>query len=99
MLLNIEPILHKIRINLEKCGRLKLTLWGKVNVIKMVVAPQFNYVSIMLLADLSTTLLKNFDNTIKTFLLEKKRPRINTKKMRSSRDMGGVDLPNVPNVQ
>ena len=43
---NMEPLLQNIKLNLDKWEKLKLTLWGKINVIKMVVAPQFNCVSI-----------------------------------------------------
>lgn len=48
MMSNMEPLLQKIKLNLDKWEKLKLSLWGKINVIKMVVAPQFNYVSMML---------------------------------------------------
>lgn len=30
---NMNPLLQKIKTNLEKWGKLKLTLWGKINVI------------------------------------------------------------------
>lgn len=95
MLANMEPLLRKIKMNLDKWEKLKLTLWGKINVIKMVVAPQFNYVSMMLPVDISPQLFKQFDRIIKDFLWDRKKPRINIKKMCSPRDMGGMALPNV----
>lgn len=85
MLSNMEPLLQKIKMNLDKWGKLKLTLWGKINVINMVVAPQFNYVSMMLPVNISPQL---FDRIIKDFLWDKKRPRINTKKIWSHRRYG-----------
>lgn len=45
---NLEPALQKVQSNLDKWGKLKLTLWGKINVIKTVVAPQLNYIAMML---------------------------------------------------
>lgn len=45
---NLEPALQKVQSNLDKWGKLKLTLWGKINVIKTVVAPQLNYIAVML---------------------------------------------------
>lgn len=81
MLSNMEPLLQKIKMNLEKWGKLKLTLWGKNNVIKMVVAPQFNYVSMMLPVNVAPQLFKHYDKIIKEILWDKKRPRINIKKM------------------
>lgn len=95
MLSNMEPLLQKIKMNLDKWGKLKLTLWGKINVIKMVVAPQFNYVSMMLPVNIAPQLFKQYDGIIKDFLWDKKRPRINIKKMWSPREMGGMSLPNV----
>ena len=95
MLLNVQPLLHKMKTNLEKWGKLKLTLWGKVNVIKMVIAPQFNYVSMMLPVEMPPVIFKNFDNIVRHFLWDGKRPRINIKKMWSSREVGGLGLPNV----
>lgn len=46
--LNFEPALQKVKNNLDKWGELKLSLWGKISVIKMVVAPQLNYTAMML---------------------------------------------------
>lgn len=95
MMLNMEPLLQKIKINLDKWGKLKLTLWGKINVIKMVVAPQFNYVSMMLPVNIAPQLFEHYDKIIKEFLWDKKRPRINIKKMWSPKETGGMGLPNV----
>ena len=39
--LNFEPVLVKY---LDKWGTINLTLWGKVNLIKIVISPQFNYI-------------------------------------------------------
>lgn len=89
MLSNMEPLLQKIKLNLEKWGKLKLTLWGKINVIRMVVAPQFNYVSMMLPVSISPNLFKQYDSIVKDFLWDKKKPRINIKKICSPRDIGG----------
>ena len=46
-------------------NKLKLTLWGKVNVIKMVVTPQFNYVLMMLPITVSPQIFKQYDTIIK----------------------------------
>lgn len=45
---NLEPAPQKVQSNLDKWGKLKLTLWDKINVIKTVVAPQLNYIAMML---------------------------------------------------
>merc|ERR1712131_488742 len=78
---NMAPLLQKIQTNLDKWEKLKLTLWGKVNVIKMVIAPQFNYVSMMLPIVVPPQLFAQYEGIVKGFLWDKKRPRINIKKM------------------
>lgn len=60
--------------------------------IKMAVAPQFNYVSMMLPLNLSPLLFKQYVKIIKDFLWDKKKSRINIKKMWSSRDAGGLGV-------
>lgn len=37
--LNLNPVLQKIKTNLDKWNKIRLTLWGRVNVITMVVLP------------------------------------------------------------
>lgn len=91
--LNLEPVLQKIKTNLDKWGKLRLTLWGKVNVLKMVVAPQFNYVLMMLPVTIPPQIFKQYDTITKEFLWEKKRPRIKLSKMCAPRDRGGLALP------
>ncbi len=91
--LNLEPLLQKTKTNLDKWGKLKLTLWGKVNVIKMVVAPQFNYVLMMLPITVSPQIFKRYDTIIKDFLWDRKRPRVKSSKMWPPRDKGGLGLP------
>ena len=60
----------------------------------MVVAPQFNYVSMMLPVFITPQLFKQFDRIMKEFLWDRKRPKINMK-MWSPRDIGGMVLPSV----
>ncbi len=43
-ILNFNSLLQKIKTSLDKWEKIKLTLWGKVNAIKMAIIPQFNYV-------------------------------------------------------
>lgn len=46
--INFTPLLQRIKINLEKWAKTKFTLWGKIHIIKMMIAPQFNYLVMML---------------------------------------------------
>jgi len=95
MLLNYEPLLSKIKNNVDKWEQLKLSLWGKVNIVKMIIAPQFNYISMMIPVNIPDPIFKRYDKIIKDFLWEGKRPRIKMTKLTSPRDKGGLGLPDV----
>lgn len=55
--LNMSPLLQKRKNDLDKWTSINLTLWRKMYIIKMVVAPQFNYTSS---DDTSDNLYRNF---------------------------------------
>lgn len=75
--LNFDPILQKIKNNLDKGNKIRLTLWGRVNVIKMVVSPQFHYPLMMH----PPPFFNQYDTLVKKFLWEGKRPRIKLTKL------------------
>lgn len=84
--LNFEPALQKVKNNLDKWGTLKLSLWGKISVIKMVVAPQLNYIATMLPVAIPPQIFKQCNSTVKEFLWEGRKPRIGMSKMCSPKD-------------
>ena len=45
MITNMEKLLNKCKVHLDKWSKLRMTLWGKVNTIKMIVAPQIHYIT------------------------------------------------------
>lgn len=61
----------------------------------MVEAQQFNYVSMMLPVTISPLLFKQYNQMIKNYLWDGKKPRINVNKLYAPRDKGGLALPNV----
>ena len=65
--LNFDPLLQKTKTKLGKWGKLNLTLWGKVNVVKMVIAPQFNYLFMMIPLNISDHILNSMIVSLKTF--------------------------------
>ncbi len=89
MMLNYDPLLSNIKKNVDKWEQLKLSLWGKVNVVKMVIAPQFNYISMMIPVNIPDPIFKRYDKVIKDFLWEGKKHRIKMSKLISPRDKGG----------
>lgn len=93
--INIQPLLQKFKINLDKWKLLNLTVWGKINTIKMLVAPQFNYVSMMIPIIIDNTFLKQYNGLIKEFLWNGKRARIGLRKLTALREYEGLALPNL----
>lgn len=92
-MLNFNPVLQKIKTNLEKWQKIKLILWGKVNIIKMIVAPQFNYLVMMLPITIPPAIFKKYDNIDKQFLWDGKRARIKLSKLCAPMEKGGLGLP------
>ncbi len=72
MMLNYDPLLSNIKNNVDKWEQLKLSLWGKVNVVKMVIAPQFNYISMIIPVNIPDPIFKRYD-TIKGFSVGRKK--------------------------
>lgn len=64
-LLNLNPLSHKIKINLDKTEKLKLILWGKISILKMTVAPQFNYILMMLPIPIPPNILNTYEGMVK----------------------------------
>lgn len=61
---NVNPFLLRIKNNLDKWEKINLTLWGKNNIIKITVAPQFNYIAVMLPITIPNVIFKKYDNTL-----------------------------------
>lgn len=66
--MNMSPLLKMIKLNLEKWRMINLTLWGKINVIKMIVTTQFNYISMMIPVQISNIILKQYNKLIRVFV-------------------------------
>lgn len=77
MQINMSPLLQKRKNDLDKWKSINLTLWGKMNTIKMVVAPKFNYISMMIPVTIFTGVFKQYNQIIKDYLWNGKKPRIN----------------------
>lgn len=84
-----------IKNKLEKWNALKVSLWCKGNVIRVVVAPQFNYFSAKLPLDIPDRIFKEYEKIIEDFFWEKKKPRIKLNKMWMPRYKGGLGLPDM----
>ena len=68
-------------------------MWGKVNVVKITVAPHFNYLVMMLPITILPDIFKRYDNIIKHFLWEGKKARIKLSKVCAPTEKGRMGLP------
>uniref|UniRef100_A0A3P9I561 Reverse transcriptase domain-containing protein n=1 Tax=Oryzias latipes TaxID=8090 RepID=A0A3P9I561_ORYLA len=92
---NMEKLLTKIKTNLDKWSKLNLTLWGKVNTIKMAVAPLINYYTGMLPMSIPKQILLRYNKMIKEFLWNGGKPRISMDRLCQPKKDGGLALPNI----
>ena len=95
MHLNMTPLPQKIRNDLDRWKLLNLTLMGKIKTIKKVVAPKFNYISVMVPVTIPAGIFKQYNQIIRDYLWNGKKPRITMQKLYGSRGKGGLALPNV----
>ena len=92
---NFNPLLQRIKDNLDKWKLINLSLWGKVNTIKMMVASQVNYISMMVPLTVPDSFFKQYNQIIREFLWNGKKPRMKLEKLYTTRNKGGLALPNV----
>lgn len=71
--INTMPLLQNIRQLLDKWKFLKLTLWGKINAVKMTIIPKVNYFLMILQINLPKTFFKQYNDLIRDFLWGKKK--------------------------
>lgn len=92
---NMEKLLNKCKVHLDKWSKLRMTLWGKVNTIKMIVALQINDITGMIPVCIPQQLLLRYNNMVKHFLWDGRKPRINMDKLCQPKNRGGLSLPNI----
>ena len=67
---NFNPLLQRIKDNLDKWKLINISLWGKVNTIKMMVASQVNYISMMVPLNVPDYFFKQYNQIIREFSVE-----------------------------
>ena len=92
---NFNPLLQRIKVNLDKWKLINISLWGKVNTIKMMGASQVNYISMMVPLTVPDSFFKQYNQIITEFLWNGKKPRMKLEKLYTTRSKGGLALPNV----
>lgn len=95
MKVNMEPLLEKFKLDIERWSPLHLSLWAKANILKMTVAPKFNYIIQSLPVTLPMTLYHRFERLCNAFLWNGKRARIRLRKLQHKVSQGGLGIPNL----
>lgn len=89
----LDPLLKKISLDTERWSPLFLSIWGKVNVLKMNCIPRLTYVLQCLPIAIPHMYFKRFDHICKKFLWNGKRPRIKLEKLQLPTSKGDMGLP------
>ena len=92
---NFDPLLENISTDVDRWSSLYLSLWGKVNVLKMNCIPRINYFLSSLPIFVNPTYFKRFERICNAFLWNGRRPRMRLGKLYLPVDRGGLGLPNL----
>ena len=88
---NYNPILHKIDNIFAMWSRRNITLTGKVNIVNTLVASLFVY-KMMVLPNISNSLIARIEQKISNFLWNQKKPKIALKTLQLPKNKGGMGL-------
>ena len=92
---NFDPVLNKIQLILKGWDKLLISLWGRIQAIKMVIAPKLNYLLSMLPLAVPGTTFKTIDKMLSQFIWAGKRPRMKLTRLQAKKECGGMRLPNM----
>ena len=92
---NFHPLLDRLKADLARWSSLPLSVSGRVNLIKMVVAPRFLYAFLHIPIFLSKSFFSTLDRLINSFLWGGKKARIRRTVLQLPKSAGGLALPNL----
>lgn len=92
---NFRPLLDRCKSELARWSSLPLSLMGHVNLIKMVVLPQFLYTFQHIPIFINKSFFSTLDQQINSFLWCNKQARIRRKVLQLPKSKGGLALPNL----
>lgn len=92
---NFEPLLKRIRDDLDRWMSLPLSLLGRIALLKMNILPKLLYYFQMVPILLNNKTIKRINSCFTTFIWNKKKPRLKMAKLQMSAEKGGLDVPNV----
>lgn len=89
------PLLNfrlKQKLSFEEWDKIELTLGCKINIIKLITAPQFNYVLMMVPIIIPSDIFKRYEHLIKHFLWGGKGARIKLEKFYAPKEKVSLGL-------
>ena len=92
---NFEPLLQKIQLLFKGWDKHLISLWGRAQVIKMVVAPKLIYTLSMLPLNIPSEIFKSIDKMFSEFIWAGKRARMRLGRLQATARMGGLKIPNM----
>uniref|UniRef100_A0A3B5QC12 C1q domain-containing protein n=1 Tax=Xiphophorus maculatus TaxID=8083 RepID=A0A3B5QC12_XIPMA len=92
---NFEPVINKISLLLKGWDKLQISLWGRVQAIKMIITPKLNYLFSLLPLKTPHSIFKTLDKMINNFIWEGKKPKMSVLKLQTKVEYGGLRLPNM----
>lgn len=91
--LNCDSILNYIKEKMSKWPPLHLSWWGRLESIKMIIAPKFFYTLAMIPIQFLLQFYKDVDKLLSKFLWNNKSPRISYKKLKVPKRNAGFGIP------
>lgn len=89
---NIAPIIRNIQSLLQNWTRMTISLLGRINLVKMIIAPKIQYIIYMLPLSFPRLLLKRYNTVIERFIWMGKKPLFNRAKLYAAKEQGGLSL-------
>uniref|UniRef100_A0A803KF69 Reverse transcriptase domain-containing protein n=1 Tax=Xenopus tropicalis TaxID=8364 RepID=A0A803KF69_XENTR len=91
--LNLDPLIDSLSLALKNWEKLPLSLWGRVNIIKMIYLPKLLYILHNTPYAIPRAVFKKLNTIMNPFIWANKPPRISWEKLTSPIGKGGLGLP------
>lgn len=92
---NYGKLITQIRVDLERWMILLLSLFGRIETIKMNILPRLLFLFQSLPVWISSSVFKTLDRLFSTFIWQNRKPRIRLTQLTRPKRLGGLDLPNL----
>ena len=93
--LNVEPLFELVRSKIRVWAQLPLGVWGRINLIKMVLLPKLLYILWHTPTYLHLKYFKSLEALLKPFIWGSGRHKLAWQAVKNPTDMGGMALPDL----